>query len=219
MSPKSTPMLKHHSLVKSAKATVGTVYEAMDRRSQTRKDLLLPKRRLAWVSLLSEQLNPVRLRSGRIALIGAFDALADMSKGARPSASRRPVLVAIAIFLSLLLVLSLAGLFRQTSLQPTGAANSWLTSATQSESASINSSANPVNPRQCGFENALNNTATASKLYLLKVDLASRFHARFNLQSPIGGVAKGKAKACNVSFEVTFVRDQRGWHLNDLSKD
>ena len=195
MRPKSLPMLKHHSLVKSAKATVGTVYEAMDRRSQTRKTLLLPKRRLAWVALLSEQLNPVRLRSGRIALIGAFDALADMSKGARPSASRRPVLVAIAIFLSLLLVLSLAGLFRQTSLQPTGAANSWLTSATQSESASINSSANPVNPRQCGFENALNNTATASKLYLLKVDLASRFQPEDDFEKHRRAYVYGEASS------------------------
>ena len=219
MSPKSTPMLKHHSLVKSAKATVGTVYEAMDRRSQTRKDLLLPKRRLAWVSLLSEQLNPVRLRSGRIALIGAFDALADMSKGARPSASRRPVLVAIAASLALLLSVLVALMFWQTGLKTAGDSNSGLTSAARSGSSGSTSSGSSVHPNHCGFENALNNTATASKLYLLKVDLASRFHARFNLQSPIGGVAKGKAKACNVSFEVTFVRDQRGWHLNDLSKD
>ena len=212
-------MLKHHSLAISAKATVGTVYEAMDRRSQTRKTLLLPKRRIAWVALLSGELNPVRLRSGRIALIGAFDAFTDMSKIARPSTSRRPVLVAIAIVLALSLVLSLAGLFRQTSLQPTGEANRGATSATQSESPSSNSSANAANPRHCGFEDALHNTATARKLYLLKVDLSSRFHARFDLQSPIGGVAKGRAKACNESFEVTFVRDQRGWHLNDVSKD
>jgi hypothetical protein len=213
-------MLKHHSLAISAKASVGTVYEAMDRRSQTIKTLLLPKRRLAWVALLSEQLNPVRLRSGRIALIGALDAFAELSEATRPPSGRRRFSIWLAaLIFTVSLVVLLALVFRQTSFHTAGDADSRLSSTARSDSAGITSSHSTVDGQHCDFENALQNTATARKLYLLKADLASRFHARFDLQSPIGGVAKVKAKACNASFEVTFVRDQRGWRLNEVSKD
>jgi len=220
MSPKSPPMLKHHSLAISAKASVGKIYEAMDRRSHTTKTLLLPKRRLAWVSLLSAQLNPVRLRSGRIGLIGKIDAFAELSKATRPPSGRRRLSVGLAaLIFTVSLVVLLALVFRQTSLKTSGDSNSGLTSAARGGSSGSTSSGSSVDAQHCDFENALQNTASARKLYLLKVDLANRFHARFNLQSPIGGVAKGKAKACKASFDVTFVRDQLGWHLNDVSKD
>jgi len=216
MTSKTRPMLKHHSLGMAKSVSNGRVYEATDRRSQAVKTLLLPKRRLAWVSLLNEQLNPVRLRSGRIALIGANDLVADSAPAAMSRQLARRLFISLAI-VAIGFAVTMACL-PSSSRTDSQLARPAATETHTGGKSDANAHNVDVEPR-CIIEEAAKVSIGAGKLYLLKSELSRRFSVQFGMQSIMGGLAQTKAQACNKTFSATFIRDQRGWHLRDVSKD
>jgi hypothetical protein len=216
MTSKFTPMLKHHSLGKAKIRHNGRVYEATDRRSQAVKALLLPKRRLAWVSLLTEQLIPVRLRSGRIALIGANDLVADSALASMSRQSTRRIIIPLVI-VGIGFAVTMAWL-PSSSRPDSQFARSAATETHTVGKRDANAHNVDVEPH-CSIQDAAQASMSAGKLYLLKSGLSRRFSVHFGIQSIVGGLAQIKAQACNKTFSATFIRDQRGWHLRDVSKD
>jgi hypothetical protein len=216
MTTRSTPMLKHHSLGSASSVSTGRIFEARDRRSETTKTLLLPKRRIAWVALLNEQLSPVRLRSGRIALIGNVGMLGDIAAKRLSTPWRRLyrglLIIAITGF-ALMLANSLFA--PRHNVHDAQAA----ISASRPDGTNVADSQRTKSLDQCSVERAVQSQIKARKLYVLKMQLSRRFFFSFDSQSIIGGLAKSKVLACNRGYIATFVRSQQGWQLAELTKD
>ena len=224
MTTRTKQMLRHYSLARRSKVSNGDLFDAHDRRSESIKRLLIPKRHIAWVTILGETLSPVRLRSGRVAILGSQGDFNETCVGKETGRQTRRLFMLSALILAVLCFLMLVCLSPGHNNAKTSAANTHISQGSGQTPHQVlktiaNSNKFLSKPGICQgqLDSALD--LLQAKLYNLKSELWRRYRMRFTAQRIIGGVAQAQIVGCDSNLLAKFSKSPEGWQLEGFTKD